>query len=206
MTRRARLLAPVLLLVLASCGSILPAPPPAPLLYRLTPIAPETASGPPVPVQLVVAVPAAPAALDTQRIALARSSQTVDYFAGVAWTDRAPVTLQTLIVESLENGRRIRVVAAPSPVMRADVVLASDLRHFEAVYSGAGPPTVDVQLDCRLIRMPDRTVIAVKSFAATARAAANDTSAIVAAFDTAFHTVMDAIAPWTAQRLETQAR
>jgi cholesterol transport system auxiliary component len=206
MTPRALLLIVAALLGLAACGGILPAPPPPPQLFRLTPLASAAPAQPNVAVQLVVAAPAAPSGLDTERIALSRSPTSIDYFATAAWTDRVPLMMQTVLVESLENAGQIRVVARQSQDVRGDVVLAADLRHFEAIYHGGGAPEIRVELDCRLVRMPDRGVIAVKSFAGTARPAENETPAIVAAFDEAFHAAMREIAPWVATNLAPTAR
>ena len=198
MSPRALLIFAAALQCLAACGGILPAPPPPPQLYRLTPLATAAPAQPTIATQLVVAVPVAPSGLDTERIALSRSPTSIDYFANAAWTDRVPLMTQTVIVESLENAGQVRVVARQSPDLRGDVLLATDLRHFEATYQGDGAPEVRVELDCRLIRTADRSVIAVKRFGGTARAAANDTPAIVGAFDTAFHAAMREVAPWVA--------
>ena len=198
--------AALLLLLAASCSSILPKPAPPPALYHLAPLpeAPQAHAG--IDAQLLVDVPAAPAALDTARIAVSRSAYALDYLADAAWTDRAPLMVQSLIVESLENAGEIRVVARQSPELRADAVLVVDLRRFEAEYQGAGPPEMHVQLDCRLVRMPDRIVLAVKSFDGTARATANDTPAIVAGFNDAFQATMRQLAPWAADSLTTMKR
>jgi cholesterol transport system auxiliary component len=197
----ARALLAALLLACASCGGILPPPSPPPMLYRLTPLLGTGPAAPPLAIQLVTEAPVAPAALDTARIALARSANSLDYFAGAAWTDRAPAMLQGLIVESLENYGRIRVVTRPAVDLRADAVLLSDLRDFEAEYRGEGPPELHVRLDCRLVRMPERTVIAVKSFEGRAHAAANDTPAIVAGFDEALHGALATMPDWVAANL-----
>lgn len=201
MSPRALLALALALIGLAACGGILPKPPPPPELYRVTPLASGAPAQPTVPLQLVVAVPGTPSGLDTERIALSRTPTSLDYFADAAWTDRVPLMLQAVLVESLENSGQFRVVARQSPDLRADVVLAIDLRHFEATYRGAGPPEVRVELDCRLVHMPDRSAIAVKSFAGTVRANANETDAIVAGFDEAFHAAMRELVPWVAASL-----
>ncbi len=84
--------------------------------------------------------------------------------------------------------------------------LVTDLRRFEAYYGGGGAPEIRVALDCLLVRMPERSVIAARSFAASAPAAKNDTPAIVAAFDAAFHATMAEMVPWTADILAAPAR
>jgi len=194
------LLAAVLLLP-AGCGGLLPKPLPPPALYRLTALPPAAGAVAPLPLQLLVDVPSAPAALDTERIALSRGPNSIDYFANAAWTDRAPLLIQSLLVESLENAGRIRGVARQSAELRADALLMADLRRFEAVYAGKDAPEVHVELECRLVRMPERTILAEKLFDGSAPAAENETPAIVAAFDTAWHQVMGDIATWTAASL-----
>lgn len=196
------LLAATLAQGLASCGGILPKPPPAPQLFRLTPLGAAASRPQASDAQLVVELPTATASFDTERIALARGANGFDYFADAAWTDRAPAMLQTLILNSLENAGQIRIVAPPSGELRPDAVLQTDLRQFEAVYQGGGgSPTVRIRLDCRLVRQSDRTVLAARSFSGEAAPAGNTTPAIVAAFDEAFHAAMGELAPWAAQNL-----
>jgi len=197
----ARILLTALLLACTSCGDILPHPPPPPALYRLTPLPGSASTGPALAIQLVADAPTAPAALDTARIALTTSTYSFDYFANAAWTDRAPAMLQTLIVETLENDARIRVVARSSLELRADAVLQSDMRDFEAEYRGEGPPTVRVRFDCRLVRLPERNVIAVRQFEGSARAGANQTAAIVAGFDEALHAALAPMPDWVSASL-----
>jgi cholesterol transport system auxiliary component len=181
-----------LALLQASCGGLLPPPPPPPALYR-------------IPLQLLVETPTAPAAIDTTRIALSRSPTRIDYFADAAWTDEAPRLLQGLIAESLERSGRIAAVARDTLELRADALLLSDLRHFEAEYRGSGPPAIHVQIDCRLVEMPERNIIASRSFAAEAPARENETAAVVDAFNEAVHNLLRQMAPWVAQNLATLA-
>jgi len=197
----ARALLAILLFACVSCGSILPRPAPPPALYRLTPLAGPANAGPVLPIQLVASTPVAPAALDTERIALTNSPYRFDYFADAAWTDRAPAMLQGLIIESLENYGRFRVVTQPTSELRADAVLLAELRDFEAEYRGAGPPEIHVQLDCRLARLPQRSGLAVRRFEGRARAGANDMPAIVAAFDEAVHGALAGLPEWVAGSL-----
>ena len=53
--------------------------------------------------QLAVEAPAAAANLNTGRIAIALTPTSTDYYAKAAWTDRAPLMVQTRIVDSFEN-------------------------------------------------------------------------------------------------------
>jgi len=174
--------------LLAACGGILPKPAPPPMLYRLTPLPEATPQAATLDVALVVEMPSAPESLDTARIALTRGAFGFDYFANAAWTDRAPALLQTLIIESLQS--RIRVVTGTVGQVRADAVLATSLRRFEAAYGGSDASIAQIQFDAVLVRASDRGVLAVRRFAGSAPAAANDMTAIVASFDTSLHAAL----------------
>jgi cholesterol transport system auxiliary component len=186
----------VLALTPASC-SLLPQPAAPPKLYTLTPAVDFPPGGARVTWQLLIDPPIATAALDTSRIALSRDPISVDYFADSAWVDRAPVMLQALLVESFENSRRISAVARDSSMLRADYMLLSELRHFEADYRAGALPTARVALGVKLVRADNRAVIAEQTFAAATPAATNDIPAIIQAFNAAFHQVARQITEWT---------
>ena len=186
-------------LALTGC-SILPKGNPPPQLYRLTAAPPAPSSGPAMKGQLLVDTPFAPAALDTDRIALTRSPTSFDYFGGVAWSDRAPLMVQGLLIESLEKSGQVPAVARESLALRADWALKTDLSHFEAQY-GAGstaeaPPEVRIAFSVKLVRMSDRVVIGQHLANAVQRAARNDIPAVVDAFDSALHQIIREIIAW----------
>jgi len=175
----------------------LPSGGPPPKLYRLTPASDFPANGPPVSWQLLVDVPTSAAALDTERIALSRGPTSIDYFADAAWTDRAPLMVQGLLVQSFENSGRITAIARESLALRADYVLRTELRHFEAAYAGDGAPTAHVQIVAKLVKMPDRVIIAQRTVDTTMRARENQVPAIVDAFNDAGHQALRQIVEWT---------
>lgn len=203
MKRLGSVSAVVLFAALAGCG-VLPEPSPPPELYRLTTVDHTAVPGRRLPVQLVVNRPVAEAALDTQRLALTRSPTTLDYFADSAWTDQLPGMVQAQLIASLENSGRFAAVGTPTGALHADEVLALDLRHFEAVYHGAGPPRWRVEIAAQLIRMPNRTALAVRDFQAEVPAARNAMPDIVAAADAAWRNVAREIVAWTVESLATR--
>lgn len=188
----------VLMLTLALGGcSTLTAKPPS--LYVLQPKTTYDTNLPTVGYQLVVTVPDAPQSLDTQRIALARSPTTIDYFASSSWTDRAPVMVQDLMVESFENTKKIVSVGRDTSGLRADYVLLTDLRDFEArYYEGTDkPPQVRVRITAKLIKMPEREIIGGLDAVKVSDAEKNDIDSIVAAFGEATGNAMKMIVQWT---------
>ncbi|WP_395709311.1 ABC-type transport auxiliary lipoprotein family protein [Reyranella sp.] len=166
-------------------------------LYTVTPKSTFDPDLPAVYWQLAVEVPAAAASLNTGRIAIAMTPTSTDYYAKVAWTDRAPLMVQTRIVDSFEATRKIVAVARESIELRANYVLQPDLRNFEAMYYYGPQPIVRVRIIAKLVRMPDRQIIGVGSFERCVRARADKVPKVVEAFDQALGSVMKRLVSWT---------
>ncbi len=187
----------VLILTPAGCSGLLGGGEP-PHLYRLTP---ENTYPPNLPhrsVQLLINEPLAPAGLDKSRIALSRSPVSIDYFADSEWTDRAPLLVQTALLQSFENSKAITAIDRESVGLRADFILETEIRHFEAVYNSANaPPEIWVAIIVRLVNPTSRDVVTQTSFERRERASANNVPSIVLAFDEALGGVMKEIVVWT---------
>ncbi len=183
--------------LLQGCAGIIPGIGEPLQLYTLTPKSTYSAELPKVDWQLVVETPVAPAGINTNRIALAHSPITLDYFAGATWTDSAPALVQTLLIESFENTGRIVAVGRESVGLRPDYVLKLELREFQAEYNApTTPPTVHIRLIAKLVRMPAREIVAAHMTERKEIAAANSLDAVVAAFDTALGPVLKEIVTW----------
>jgi cholesterol transport system auxiliary component len=186
----------VVLLVLAGCSSLFGRSDPA-HLYRVTPKSTYPPDLPHRSVQLLIDLPLAPAGLDTSRIALTRSAVSIDYFADSEWTDRATLLVQTTLLESFENSGAINAIDRESVGLRADFILKTEMRHFEAVYdSPDGAPEVWVSINARLVNPASRDVVAQTSFERRQRASTNDMPNIIWAFDEALGEVMKGIVVW----------
>ena len=193
-------------LALASCASLVGVSP-APHLYRVAPQRNFPPSLPHPPVQLLIDVPIAPAGLDTARIALSRSAVSIDYFADSEWTDRVPLLVQTALLESFENSKAITAIDRESVGLRADFILGTEIRHFEALYdSPNGPPTIWVAINVRLVNPAGREIVAQASFERHEPAPANEIPQIVVAFDEALGAVMEDIVVWTAHNPALMAK
>ena len=179
---------------LAACSTLLQGKPP-PKLYTLEP-ASGFPPGPRINAQLLIDAPTASGAIDTERIALMKSAVTVDYFADAAWTDRAPVLVQNLLVQSFENSDRIGATSRDSSSLRPDFVLLSELREFAAVYATANP-TIHVRLGLKLIRLDDRRLLGQRQVEASAEGAQDAIVPVVTAFDAALRSAMTEIVTWS---------
>lgn len=183
---------------LAACGSALSGGQPPPQLYQLTPVKDFAPGLPSTKAQLLVEVPATPGGLDTDRIALMRSALSLDYFANAAWSDRAPVMVQSLLIESFENTGKISAIGRQGLALHGDYVLQPELREFTAVYAeGSGAPTVRVRMGLKLVRLSTRLIVAQRVVASEEAAQQNSVTSVVAAFDAALKRAMADIAAWT---------
>jgi cholesterol transport system auxiliary component len=107
--------------------------------------------------------------------------------------------VQDLLVESFENTKKIVSVGRDTTGLRADYVLLTDLRDFEArYYQGTDkPPQVRVRITAKLIKMPEREIIGGLDAIKTSDAERNDIDSIVAAFGEATGNTMKMIVQWT---------
>lgn len=169
--------------VLAGCGVIPRVNDPIPL-YTLSAVMRFGQSLPKVDWQLVIGTPVASADLDTTRIALTRSPGVIEYYANGAWADNAPVLLQSKLIESFEASRAILAVGRDAVGLRPDYVLQSELRDFQAEYV-AGAPVARLRLAAKLVRMPDRRIVANILTEQKVPAEGSSLAQIVRAFDRA---------------------
>ena len=170
---------------------------PPPTLFRLTPKSTFNEDLPMVDWQLVLQTPQADASLNSTRIALQRSPMKVEYYARSSWTDRAPLMVQTLMIESFENSQRIVSVGRESVGLRADFVLRSELREFQAEYFDSVTPTAHVNITVKLVRMPTRDIIGSQAFKHRVPAAADRREDVIAAFDAALGRTLRHLVEWT---------
>lgn len=163
-------------------------------LYTLTPKTTYPEGLPPVDWQLVVETPVSATSLNTSRIALQRTPLTFEYYADAAWTDNAPAMVQTLLIESFESTKRISGVGREAIGLRPDYILMTDLREFEAVYDGDNPiPTIWIRMNAKLVKLPERRIVASETFGEKLPAAGSKLTDIVAAFDEALGSVFKQI-------------
>ncbi|MCK5622969.1 MAG: membrane integrity-associated transporter subunit PqiC [Alphaproteobacteria bacterium] len=195
----------------AACGITLPGTGERSQLYVLTPKSTYPDDLPTVDWQLLVEKTTSPAGLDTPRIAVAYSPIELDYFARTNWTDRAPEMVLRLLVESFENSGKIIAVGRDSIGLRSNIVLKTELREFQAEYdrkqvsghpgdgaTGSGKaPQIRVRIAAKLVKMPQRIIVASQTFEHVAPAEENTMESIVGAFDYGLGKALKHIVIWT---------
>ena len=182
---------------LAACNVAVPGQGPPPELYRLTPKSTFRDDLPRADWQLVLEAPQANAGIDTTRITLQRAPLQIEYYARAQWSDRAPQMVQTLMIESFENSERIVAVGRDVLGLRADFILKTELREFQAEYFHSGPPRSHIVIAARLVQMPRRAIIGSETFESSQAATADSVPAVIDAFDAALGKVLRRLVEWT---------
>ena len=141
-----------------------------------------------------MAVAGGAAGLDTTRIALTENYLQLDYYAQASWTERAPIMVQTLMMESFENSGRIISIGRETFGLRSDFVLKSELREFQADYLEGR--RVRVRINAKLVRNPQRAIIAGATFERIEPIRGVAFIDIVRAFDDALGGVMRDLVGW----------
>lgn len=178
--------------MLAGCGG-LRSDAEADRIYVLHPAAEAAeATTAPLPGMLMVPRPAVQPGLDTNRIALTRAGNELDYYALSRWSGSLPQVLEAFAVQSLQ-GAFVTVVGAGRGAGAADHELLLTVRDFQAEYGAGGAPQVHVALDCLLVATSPRRVLGSCNAEVREPAADNRMSAIVAAFERAAQQAMQQV-------------
>ncbi len=189
----------LLVVVLAGCAGLFTKPPRP--LFQLSAPTDIPANLPHTNAQIVIDAPYAPEGLEPRRIAVVRATNAIDYLADGDWADRTPNMVRAVLVEAFENSKSVAAVGPDSLDLRADFEIEGDLRHFEAVYDsqngGAGAPTAVVALSVKLVKIPERKILAQTMITARQPATVNATPAIVEAMNQAVGNVAKQVVVWT---------
>lgn len=176
-------------------------------LYLLTPKSTFSSALPRIQKQIVVEEPTATAAVNTDQIAIQPTPFQVQYLPRARWVDRAPLIVQTLLIESFENSGKVAAVGRSTVGLRADYVIAPDLREFQGIVV-ADPENgdkirIEVRMNIKVIDEYDDKIIASNSFQENVVAVSDQTSDLIKAFDLALGRAMRDAVEWSIRRINT---
>ncbi|AQU82496.1 MULTISPECIES: ABC-type transport auxiliary lipoprotein family protein [unclassified Halomonas] len=181
-------------LLISGC-SILPESEPA-TLYRLPASDPSIAhssSAVSIPLRLGIATPEAGHLLSGNRIVVYPQRNVVNVYEGSRWHENAPDMLQARLISGLQQRQLFTSVG--SDRLPNDLLLLSELRHFQSEYDTT-PPSINLQLDVQLVGTHDRQPIVAKSFATRAQASSVEIPDVVDAFGQASDVLTEQLAVW----------
>ncbi|WP_301585106.1 ABC-type transport auxiliary lipoprotein family protein [Halomonas alkaliantarctica] len=180
-------------LLLNTGCSILPESNPA-TLYRLpsaATLSEHTAAT--FPVRLGIATPGAGHLLNSNRIVVYPEGNVVNVYEGVRWHEDAPEMLQARLISDLQQRQLFTGVS--SDRLPHDVLLLSELRHFQSEYD-TSPPSVHLQLDVQLLTTQQRKPLAASSFVIRTRAESTEIPDVVNAFGNASDMLAEQLSAW----------
>lgn len=179
-------------------------------LFTLTPKSTFDPGLPRLKHQIVIPEPTATAAVSNDRIAVNPSPLQVEYLSGARWVDRAPVIIQALLIESYENSGKVDAVGRSAVSLRADYLVVTDVREFQAqVPVGVPDDTrlqVLVRLNFKLVNADMDRIIASRSFEERVAAQSDDAPDIAEAFDEALGDVMRDAVEWSIRNMHADAQ
>jgi cholesterol transport system auxiliary component len=200
MLRPARALALLLVLTLpAGCAALGSLDSAARTLdvYELQPAA-SVPGGSRTARSVAVEVPAASAAIATDRILVKPNPLAVAYLPEARWVEGAPAHVQSLLVRSLAGSGRTGFVTATGGGALTDYVLVTRIEAFEAEISRGAqfPVRVRVALTLDLMRDIDGRVVASRRYDRAVDAASDDAATVVPAFNLAMSGILSDATAW----------
>lgn len=144
---------------------------------------------------VVVTEPDAVQTYATDRMVVRQPGGILSYLPDAQWSDSLTNLIQTRMVQAFEDSD-VPNVGRPSDQLAFEVVLATDVRAFDIDVTAGQQATVT--LAARLIDDIDRSVIANRTFTASAPVAELDGVNAAKAFDVALNEVVRQIIAWTA--------
>jgi len=197
--RRLAFLAPVAALALSACGPIVNVGGQPPNdIFRLRPIADSVVQTPAPGWRILVDQPTASGGLDSNRIAVFTGPLELKFLADARWAQRLPDMLQSMLIDSLENGADAMAISYATTAAEAPYVLASDIRDFQADVTDSKAPMVTVRIAFTLSSRAPSRVVGYKVLQASADASADNGPALADAFNRAMQEILRDVVTWTA--------
>lgn len=168
-------------------------------LYAPDPRVAPDPSWPSVSWQLSLSQPTAARMIDTFRIAVRPTPDEVQVYKGAAWAKLPSDMVEDTIIRALEDSGRIAAVARQGTGIAADYKLVLDMRRFEADYAGNALPSATIEINAKLLRSKDQSVIGAQTFRHAEPAAGKEVAQVVEAFSRSLERVGGDIARWTLQ-------
>jgi cholesterol transport system auxiliary component len=148
--------------------------------------------------QLAIVEPVATSPVDSDRIVVRPSPDTVATLKGAQWSEPLPRLAQTRLLQTFENSHFLRAVGRPGSGIEARYSLVSEIRRFE-IDVAAGEAVVEMSV--KLVASASGSIVAGKVFSARAPGSAGSGAAAAVALDAALGDVMRDIVAWTAPRV-----
>lgn len=138
---------------------------------------------------------------DSDRLLVRRSASRLQVYGGVAWLDQMPDMLQSIMIRAFGDAERFEGVGRAGD-FRARYLLATEVRHFEAVDDGGPDLRIDLVVRANLIHHRTARTVAAQTFHHQATSDGRDLDPLVDAFETAMAELVSDLIGWTLEQGE----
>lgn len=138
-----------------------------------------------------------PQAAEGDRILTVVDGGAVAYVADSRWAAPAETLFSEALERAFEERAQTSRLVGRRELEPGRFLLDVDVRSFEARYDADAAPTAVVGLRARVLRLPERTVVAEQMIEKQQPASENRVTAIVAAFDAATDAALSDLVTWT---------
>ncbi|RUR37382.1 ABC-type transport auxiliary lipoprotein family protein [Vreelandella populi] len=152
--------------------------------------------------RLGVATPEAGYLLSSNRIVVYPENTRVNVYEGARWHEDTPDLIQARLIEGLQQSTLFASVG--SDHLPSDLLLLSELRHFQSEYDNGRPRAV-IQIDVQLVEADSRAPLASESFRTTSQASNVEIPAVVDAFGRASDALVEQLTAWLAEHSNTRS-
>lgn len=188
-----RIVAPLLLALLAGC-SVLPKAE-TPSIYRLPASPLPHAQGNAVRWSLRINTPQAGRMIDSPRIVVLPAGDVVSVYQGARWSDSGTVLFRNRLVDAFRDDGRVSALSNDDAALQADMSLTGNLSAFQSEYRN-GQPTVVIRYDVQLVRTNGMRIVAGRSFEVAEPVNGKAVPEVVAAFGRAGDTLATQVVDW----------
>ncbi len=149
--------------------------------------------------QILIPVPSAVKALDTDAIAVKSDGTVITYFSGGQWSDRLPVLVQARVIEAFENSGRVRAIGRPGEGLLIHYQISTNVRAFQLEVDGGSQGVVEIA--AKIINDRNGRVVATRTFRAAVPTGGDSIDPAVKGLDAALHSVLVELVEWVLVRI-----
>ena len=194
----------LLVLTTSACGGLLGGGP-ARDVFELRNTGPAMSCARTRAMQVVVEEPKAAGPINTERVLVRPNPLQIQYLPDAQWGDRAPVMVQTLLVQRMSDYPLYSHVGRVPLGSSGDYALLSEIGDFSAVVQGKDA-VVTLKLSAQLVNEMSARVTSRQNFAVSVPVQGTSTPAMMAGFDQASQQLIEQVSGWAAGALGGNCR
>ncbi len=154
---------------------------------------------------IVVEEPQALSILNSRKIAVEQydGGSRTTFAQNQEWETRLPEMLEMGLIQALKKTGGIKGVARFNQGVIPDYIIVSDINDFKIVYQkGREKPSVVINWQIKLLKFPERKIIATKEMRADVIVPGTTFSAILTVFNTQTSKILHDICVWVRHHIE----